>query len=137
MSYEKSCGAVVFRKYHGNIELLLIKHVVGGHWSFPKGHVEPGETEEPTALREIKEETGIDVELNTSFREVVSYSPKRDTTKDVIYFLGKAKTFQYTPQEEEIAQIKWVEINLAHSFLTYDNDKQLVNKAKPMIRDLY
>lgn len=125
------------RKYHGNIELLLIKHVVGGHWSFPKGHVEPGETEEQTALREIKEETGIDVELNTSFREVVSYSPKRDTTKDVIYFLGKAKTFQYTPQEEEIAQIKWVEINLAHSFLTYDNDKQLVNKAKPMIRDLY
>ena len=137
MSYEKSCGAVVFRKYHGNIELLLIKHVVGGHWSFPKGHVEPGETEEQTALREIKEETGIDVELNTSFREVVSYSPKRDTTKDVIYFLGKAKTFQYTPQEEEIAQIKWVEINLAHSFLTYDNDKQLVNKAQPMIRDLY
>ena len=137
MSYEKSCGAVVFRKYHGNIELLLIKHVVGGHWSFPKGHVEPGETEEQTALREIKEETGIDVELNTSCREVVSYSPKRDTTKDVIYFLGKAKTFQYTPQEEEIAQIKWVEINLAHSFLTYDNDKQLVNKAKPMIRDLY
>ena len=137
MSYEKSCGAVVFRKYHGNIELLLIKHVVGGHWSFPKGHVEPGETEEQTALREIKEETGIDVELNTSFREVVSYSPKRDTTKDVIYFLGKAKTFQYTPQEEEIAQIKWVEINLAHSFLTYDNDKQLVNKAKPVIKDLY
>ena len=133
MSYEKSCGAVVFRKYHGNIELLLIKHVVGGHWSFPKGHVEPGETEEQTALREIKEETGIDVELNTSFREVVSSSPKRDTTKDVIYFLGKAKTFQYTPQEEEIAQIKWVEINLAHSFLTYDNDKQLVNKAKPLL----
>ena len=133
MSYEKSCGAVVFRKYHGNIELLLIKHVVGGHWSFPKGHVEAGETEEQTALREIKEETGIDVELITTFREVVSYSPKRDTTKDVIYFLGKAKTFQYTPQEEEIAQIKWVEINLAHSFLTYDNDKQLVNKAKPMI----
>ena len=137
MSYEKSCGAVVFRKYNGNIELLLIKHVVGGHWSFPKGHVEAGETEEQTALREIKEETGIDVELITTFREVVSYSPKRDTTKDVIYFLGKAKTFQYTPQEEEIAQIKWVEINLAHSFLTYDNDKQLVNKAKPIIRDLY
>ena len=137
MSYEKSCGAVVFRKYHGNIELLLIKHVVGGHWSFPKGHVEAGETEEQTALREIKEETGIDVELITTFREVVSYSPKRDTTKDVIYFLGKAKTFQYTPQEEEIAQIKWVEINLAHSFLTYDNDKQLVNNAKPIIRDLY
>ena len=82
MSYEKSCGAVVFRKYHGNIELLLIKHVVGGHWSFPKGHVEPGETETETAIREIKEETGIDVELNTTFREVVSYSPKRQQYGD-------------------------------------------------------
>lgn len=137
MDYEKSCGAVIFRKYHGNTELLLIKHVIGGHWSFPKGHVESGETEEETAIREIKEETGIDVELCSAFREVVSYSPKRDTTKDVIYFLAKAKNFNYTPQEEEVAQIKWVEINLAYSFLAYDNDKLLLNKARPLIRDLY
>lgn len=137
MSYEKSCGAVVFRKYHGNIELLLIKHSAGGHWSFPKGHVEAGETEQQTALREVMEETHIDVDLDPTFREVVTYSPKRDVKKDVIYFLGRAKNFDYIPQEEEIAQIKWVEINLAHSFLTYDNDKQLVNKAKPIIKDFY
>lgn len=137
MSYEKSCGAVVFRKYHGNIELLLIKHSAGGHWSFPKGHVETGETEQQTALREVMEETHIDVDLDPTFREVVTYSPKRDVKKDVIYFLGRAKNFDYIPQEEEIAQIKWVEINLAHSFLTYDNDKQLVNKAKPIIKDFY
>ena len=61
MQYEKSCGAIVFRKYHGNTELLLIKHANGGHWSFPKGHVEPGETEEETAAREVKEEVAIDV----------------------------------------------------------------------------
>ncbi len=137
MLYEKSCGAVVFRKYHGNTELLLIKHTVGGHWAFPKGHVEGAETETETALREIKEETGIDVDLDPSFREVVSYSPKRDVMKDVIYFLGKAKNFDYVPQKEEVAQIKWVEINLAHSLLSYDNDKQLVTKAKPFIRDFY
>lgn len=137
MLYEKSCGAVVFRKYHGNTELLLIKHTMGGHWAFPKGHVEGAETETETALREIKEETGIDVDLDPSFREVVSYSPKRDVMKDVIYFLGKAKNFDYVPQKEEVAQIKWVEINLAHSLLSYDNDKQLVTKAKPFIRDFY
>ncbi len=137
MLYEKSCGAVVFRKYHGNTELLLIKHTMGGHWAFPKGHVEGAETEIETALREIKEETGIDVDLDPSFREVVSYSPKRDVMKDVIYFLGKAKNFDYVPQKEEVAQIKWVEINLAHSLLSYDNDKQLVTKAKPFIRDFY
>jgi len=137
MLYEKSCGAIVFRKYHGNVELLLIKHTLAGHWSFPKGHVEAGETEKETAHREVLEETGIEVELSDLFREVVTYSPKKDVMKDVIYFLGKAKNFDYVPQEEEIAQIKWVEINLAMSFLTYDNDKQLVSKAKPLINDLY
>ncbi|MCI8601485.1 MAG: NUDIX domain-containing protein [Oscillospiraceae bacterium] len=137
MPYEKSCGAIVFRKYHGNTELLLIKHTAGGHWSFPKGHVEQDETEEQTALREIKEETAIDVEICPGFREVVTYSPKRDVMKDVIYFLGKAKNYNYVPQESEIAQVQWVEINLAHSFLTYDNDKQLLTRARPLIRDLF
>ena len=64
MNYEKSCGAIVFRKFHGNIELLLIKHANGGHWSFPKGHVEAGETEVETAIREIREETGIEVMID-------------------------------------------------------------------------
>ena len=58
MTYEKSCGGIVYRKFHGNTEILLIKHIKSGYWSFPKGHVENGETEEETAKREIKEETG-------------------------------------------------------------------------------
>lgn len=137
MQYEKSCGAIVYRKFHGNTELLLIKNANGGHWSFPKGHVEPGETEEETALREIKEETDIDVALIPGFREVITYTPKKDICKDVIYFLGKALTYDYTPQESEVAQIKWVEINHANSILNYDNDRQLVNKAKILIRESY
>ncbi len=40
MLHEKSCGAIVYRKSHGNTEILLIKHINSGHWSFPKGHVE-------------------------------------------------------------------------------------------------
>ena len=136
MGYEKSCGAVVFRRYHGNTELLLIKHTAGGHWSFPKGHVEEGETEEQTAVREVLEETGIRIDLCPGYREVVHYSPKRDVQKDVIYFLGRARNYDFIPQESEIAQIKWVEMSLAHSFLSYDNDKQLVNRARPLIREM-
>lgn len=137
MHYEKSCGAIVYRKHHGNIELLLIKNANGGHWSFPKGHVEFGETEEQTAIREIMEETGIEVVLDNKFREVITYAPKKDITKDVIYFLAKAVTYEYTPQKEEIARIKWVEINNAHTLLSYDNDRQLVLKAKSIIKDSY
>ena len=130
---EKSCGALVYRKYHGNTEILLIKHINSGHWSFPKGHVEKGETEIETAMREIKEETGIDVIIDQSFREIVTYSPRRDTYKEVVYFIAKAKNTDYTPQEDEIADIKWVEISRAGSVLAYENDKSIVNKAKNFI----
>ncbi len=137
MEQEKSCGAVIFRKHHGNTELLLIKHTNGGHWSFPKGHVEPGETEAETARREIREETGLEVQIDTSFREVVSYSPRKDTIKNVVYFLAWVKSQELRPQPEEVSQVKWVEISLAPKWLNYDNDRQLVNRVKAMIKKCY
>ena len=133
MQNEKSCGALVYRKYHGNTEILLIKHINSGHWSFQKGHVEGDETEVETAMREIKEETGIDVIIDQSFREIVSYSPRRDTHKEVVYFIAKAKNTDYIPQEDEIADIRWVQIGRAGSVLAYENDKSIVNKAKNFI----
>ncbi len=133
MLHEKSCGAIVYRKYHGNTEILLIKHVNSGHWSFPKGHVEGNETETETAKREILEETGIEVNLDPTFREIVSYSPRKDTQKIVVYFIAKAKNTDFVPQEEEIAEIKWVEIGRAGQVLAYENDRSIVNKAKKFI----
>ena len=136
MLHEKSCGAIVYRKSHGNTEILLIKHINSGHWSFPKGHVEGNETEVETAIREIKEETAIDVMIDPTFRETVSYYPKRDTLKTVVYFIGKAKNYDYIPQEEEISEIRWVDIGYASNILTYENDKNIVNKAKTAIKEL-
>lgn len=133
MNYEKSCGAIVYRKHHGNTEILLVRHIKSGYWSFPKGHVEAGETEEETAKREIKEETGVDVLLDTGFRETVTFSPRRDTSKTVVYFVAKALTQELIPQQEEISELRWIEIGQAIQCLTYDNDKQTVSKAKAFI----
>lgn len=135
MRKEKSCGAIVYRKFHGNTEILLIKHINSGHWSFPKGHVEPGETEVETAQREVMEETGIDILLYPTFRETVTYYPKRDIFKEVVYFLAKAKNYDFVAQEDEIAEIRWAEIDLAIQLLTYENDKAIVQKAKSNIID--
>lgn len=88
---KKSCGGIVYRKFHGNTEILLIKHIKSGYWSFPKGHVENSETEEETAKREIKEETGIDVYIDSGFRETVTYSPRKDAKKEVVYFVAVQK----------------------------------------------
>ena len=135
MQHEKSCRAIVSRKSHGNTEILLIKHINGRDWSFPKGHMETGETEVETAVREIKEETSIDVMIDPTFRETVSYFPKRDTQKTVVYFIARAKNFDYFPQEEEISEIRWVDIGYASSILTYENDKNIVSKAKTAIKE--
>ena len=70
-------------------------------------------------------------------RKVVTYAPKKEITKDVIYFLAKATTYDYTPREDEIAKIKWVEINHAGEILSYDNIRQLVSQAKTVIKDSY
>jgi len=135
MLYEKSCGGVIYRRSHGNLEFLLIRHVNSGHWSFPKGHVEDGETEEETALREIKEETGLDVILDTSFREIVSYSPKKDTMKDVVYFIGTARSSELKLQKEEVSEAKWVDFGHAASLLTYENDRAMIGKVRNAIKD--
>ena len=86
-----------------------------------------------TALREIKEETSLDVLIDPTFRETVTYFPRKDTQKVVVYFIAKAKTFDYVPQEDEIAEIRWVDIGHAVQMLTYENDKTIVNKARSAI----
>ena len=130
MAKEKSCGALVLRSGAASYEILVLKHRLGGHWSFPKGHVESGETEVQTALREVFEETGLRISLAKSFREMVSYSPRPDVNKDVVYFLGFAADSTTTMQEEEVSEIFWVELDHAMEYLTYYNDKQLLRSAK-------
>ncbi len=130
MRREKSCGALVYR-YHGEkLELLLIRHRFGGHWSFPKGHVEAGESEEQTALREVREETGLEIQLLEGFRQSVEYFPKPYIKKQVVYFLGRAVSNNIRRQEEEISELRWVDINEAQRMVTFANDKNLIEQAK-------
>ena len=97
--------------------------------------MELGETQPETAIREIMEETNVDVIIDTTFRETVSYSPKKDTCKIVVYFLAKAKNYVFYPQIDEISEIKWVDIDYAKSILTYESDRSIVSKAKKAIKD--
>lgn len=133
MPKEKSCGALVCHREDGKLKILILKHKLGGHWSFPKGHVEGNETERETALREVREETGLDIRFLPDYREMVSYSPKPGVDKDVVYFLGYAEDSRTVMQEEEVSEIRWVDISEAHGFLTYYNDKQLLRRAKRYI----
>ena len=126
MRLEKSCGALVYRRNREQIELLLIKNRYGGHWSFPKGHVEGRETEVQAALREVKEETGLDISLQSGFRHAVEYFPRPNVKKHVVYFLGEATSNDLHMQEEEISRIIWMDIHKAYHMVTFKNDKNLI-----------
>lgn len=128
--YEKSCGAVVYRRTTEGIKVLLVKNHNGRCWSFPKGHVEKDETEEETALREIKEETGLDVEIENGFRETSIYRPYGRTKKKVVFFLAKANESDVNMQQSEIDYCIWVPIGEAMRMCHHDNDTKVLNKAE-------
>ncbi len=125
MRYEKSCGAVIWRNSKGKREYLLILNKKGnaeGHWGFPKGHVEEGESETETARREILEETGLSLDnFAEGFRAVSTYNPKPDTEKDSVYFLSKLEGGEIVLQETEVAQFRWCDFDSARKLLTFDD----------------
>ena len=128
MIKEKSCGAVVY-KQDGESTYILIEKMKAGHFSIPKGHVENNETEVETALREIKEETNLEVIIDSNFREVVSYSPYSGCIKDVVFFVAKAITFDVKEQLIEVSNILWLKPDEAINILTFESDKEIVRKA--------
>lgn len=131
MKREKSCGALVYRVENGMLMLLLLRHRHGGHWSFPKGHVEGSETEVETALREVLEETGLHITLQQDFRHTVEYYPKPGVKKLVVYFLGQASPDEVAVrQEEEIGELRWVKLDEAFNLVSFKNDRDLLSLAR-------
>jgi len=128
MRYEKSCGAVVFRKDE-DWKVLLIRHTRGRHISFPKGHVESGETESQTAEREVLEETGVRVRVDRRFRAENRYNIRPDTQKLVVIFAALTEQAEITPQPEEIAEAFWLSVEEAEDRLTYERDRRILREA--------
>ena len=129
MKKEKSCGAVLFRENNGIREYLALRSV-GGHVTLCKGHVEANETEHETAVREIREETALSVEFVEGFREVITYSPKPDCMKDVIFFLARVAGGTLTCQPEEVAEAWFAPYDRAVEALTHASDRSVLQKAE-------
>ena len=134
MKHEKSCGAIVFRKHHDDYEFLLIQHL-SGHWGSPKGHVEEGETEQQTAVREVYEETGLQITLLQDFRETIEYSPAANIWKTVVYFLAEAMSEEVKYILPEVLAHKWLSFQEANAQLRFDNQKELLRRAYTYLRN--
>lgn len=141
MNYESSAGAIVYYINSKTKKIsYLILHYNDNHWDFPKGKIESGETKRQAALREIKEETGLDVVLNTDFEQSLSYFFKNKEgnliSKDVTFYVAQAPTQEVTLSPEHI-YFNWHEFNDALKKLTFNNARQLLQMAHQFIESLH
>jgi 8-oxo-dGTP pyrophosphatase MutT (NUDIX family) len=137
MKQIRSAGIVVYRTQNNLSDYLLIQHVGGTeHWDFPKGKLEAGEDELQAALRELKEETGLDVIVQGEFQESFSYDftdfDGAAAHKTVTFFIGLAQTYQIKLSEEH-KEAQWLPYEQAREKLTFPNAKILLDRVQAFV----
>lgn len=137
MSDEISCGAILFIHENGTRKYLLIREKYSGEYGFPKGHMKSGETERETALREVKEETGLNVILQDDFRFVYEHYMAREgrpnDKKRNILFLAEFKEKRFRLQEAEVDDIIFTDFENAMELLQNDAFRRALKEAEEFL----
>ena len=136
MMTEYSCGAVIFTRVDAEIQYVIIQSLEG-IYGFPKGHMEPGESEKHTALREVQEETGLTVQILDGFRYVDSHSipSKPDVTKQITYFLAGYKDQPIIYQKEELLSAQLMEFQDAMNAFQFESSRLILAKAHHFLQN--
>ena len=138
-----SAGGVIVRTddaaWPHVFELCIIKPVGRSVWALPKGWVEPGETEDVAALREVREETGIEGEIcgDLGTIDYWFYSRPEQTRvhKTVHFFLMQATGGDTSRHDHEVATADWFDVDGALDRMTYPNEREVVRKAATMVAE--
>ncbi len=130
--YEKSCGAVMYTEKDGVRKFILITNI-SGHIGFPKGHIEMGENEKQTALREVYEETGVRTHIIDGFRESYNYLINGFIKKKAVYYLAPFKEEDIRMNIMEISEYRLCEFEEALSLLNFKHDRDILTKANEFI----
>ena len=129
---EISAGAVLYLVDENSEITYLILNYNYGHWDFPKGNMEIGETEIDTVFREVSEETGIkDLQIINGFRQQISYKYKL-VSKAVIYYLAETKSKKVVLSFEHI-NFEWQTFEQALQKLSFENSKRVLRMANEFL----
>jgi bis(5'-nucleosidyl)-tetraphosphatase len=138
MKYETSFGVIPLKVYRKEWRVLLIQHHAG-HWAFPKGHAEMGESPQPAAERELHEETGLKVRTflspdPLSEHYFFSFQGER-ISKTVKYFLGLVQG-AVVIQKLEIKASQWLSLPEACDKITFKEGKHVCLQAREFLKTL-
>jgi 8-oxo-dGTP pyrophosphatase MutT (NUDIX family) len=137
-----SSGGVVFRRTNGGIEVALISVGTPQRWQLPKGMLNPGETNEQAAQREVREEAGVNTELLVSLdRTEYWYGANQQGRpvryhKFVYFFLMRYVSGDVEDHDHEVNEARWFEIGQALEALTFENEKHILSLARERIQTL-
>jgi 8-oxo-dGTP diphosphatase len=124
----RAAGGIVTRPGPGGLVEVVIVHRPGYEdWTLPKGKLDPGETDEEAALREVDEETGFRCRLLEELPSV-SYTDRHGRPKVVRYWLMEREGGEFRPNHE-VDEVRWVGGEEARRLLTHDRDRELVAEA--------
>ena len=136
-----SAGGVVLRGSGDDAEIVIIKTVPEDRWQLPKGIIDDGETTEQAALREVREESGIDAEMvgpidTIEYWFVAAYSgERRKYHKFVHFFLMRFTGGDVSRHDHEVSEARWVTFDDALQMLAFSNERDVVTKARDLIRN--
>jgi ADP-ribose pyrophosphatase YjhB (NUDIX family) len=148
VTYAFSAGGVVFRVASAaadvvddapaalRIEIVLVGHVRENIWTLPKGTPCANETREQTALREVREETGLDVRIVGEVGAIEYTFARRGMRfiKTVFHYLMLATGGSVDLHDHEYDEARWFSYTDALAALTYENESDVVRRAEPLIQ---
>jgi 8-oxo-dGTP diphosphatase len=120
----QAAGGLIVRRQSGELEIVVVHRPEQHDWSFPKGKLEPGETFEMAALREVREETGMTCDL-LRFIGHTEYVDRKGRPKAVAYWIMAAEAGSFHPNEE-VDELRWLSLEQAARLLSYPRDRELV-----------
>lgn len=129
-----SAGGIVIRYHDGRPELVVgsrRREPDGLTWTLPKGTPQPGETIEQTALREVAEETGLEVRITGTLDSIEYWFVQRGVRihKTVHYFLMEPTGGDLARHDREFEQVRWLPLTDASGLLTFETERALVGRA--------
>ena len=118
---------------------LIARHDKNGRliWLLPKGHVEPGETNEEAAIREVAEETGITASILAPLGVIDFWfmNPDKRIHKTVHHYLLRADGGELSDADREVEEVAWVPLTEVHSRLRYPAERHLMSKVEALLGD--